>query len=56
MCDGIPTAADEKRRTEDSRASHADLLTGELASEEHDSTIVLVYVCMHLCSCLNLEN
>ena len=36
MCDGISTAADEERRTEDSRTSHADLLTGELAPEEHE--------------------
>ena len=36
MCDGISTAADEKRRTEDSCTSRADLLAGELAPEEHE--------------------
>ena len=36
MCDGISTAADEKRRTEDSCTSRADLFAGELAPEEHE--------------------
>ena len=36
MCDGISTAADEKRRTEDSCTSRTDLLAGELAPEEHE--------------------
>ena len=40
MCDGISTAADEKRCTEDSRTSRADLFAGELAPEELDSTAI----------------
>ena len=44
MCDGISTAADEKRRTEDSCTSRADLLTGELAPEEHNRLLGVLFL------------
>ena len=42
MCDDIPTAANEERRTEDSCTSRADLLAGELAPEEHERLLSIL--------------